>query len=693
MSPAGLTRKHHTRLPPVVFHHVDAEPGSRSSSPLRPRGARAGVEPEAHAVVMTALTGHFFFSKLGAIELDRVVAAMERVSFDPDDVIVAQGSSDDTFFVVGSGHLDVYVDDEPVGVLGPGKVFGELALLYDSPRAAKVVCGPDPCTLWRLDRASFRSVLASASERKLKASQAALKDVPLLKTLKPEQLSKLAHAAREVSFVKDDVIIRKGDIGDCLYCLMSGSVVCKDIGTGVATRSLVLEGRVVFGERALVLDEPRAANVVATADTVTCLTIDRHAVTQVLGDLGALLDHIMAQHALRSVPVLAGLTDDEYTQLATLVHTVSFVQGAVIAAPSTEAVEPTFYVVREGRVTLARDGTAPMQLGSGDYFGELQLLEGTAQPCTATATTTCTCLVLTRSRFLSVVNPGELQSRQRRDASVKDAASRRRQRQRRRGDDADELPVLDVGGGAAAGSTAAPSLPAGGGADVGAGAGAGAGAGTGAGAGMGAAAASTERSDSPSTFSLGLNLSAGGGNKQASRVLRNPRLSQLKPMTEETPSEVEDSDSTSAEATSDVGAFVAAGSTRRRPTSPQRRVFARSPAERAPVLFSRRSISGSALELLKLAPPRPDWTLDDFHLGPVLGVGTFGRVRLVRHKTTGALFALKSLLKQQVGGGCWLCDLFFFPPSSQSFSLAGVPAHTAFQCPGRATQAAVQRVV
>lgn len=43
-----------------------------------------------------------------------------------------------------------------------------------------------------------------------------------------------------------------------------------------------------------------------------------------------------------------------------------------------------------------------------------------------------------------------------------------------------------------------------------------------------------------------------------------------------------------------------------------------------------------------------EYRLEDLDIGETLGTGTFGRVRLVRHKQTGKYFALKILKKAEV---------------------------------------------
>ena len=43
-----------------------------------------------------------------------------------------------------------------------GESFGELALLYNAPRAATIICKSENCELWSLDRNTFTYIIKSA---------------------------------------------------------------------------------------------------------------------------------------------------------------------------------------------------------------------------------------------------------------------------------------------------------------------------------------------------------------------------------------------------------------------------------------------------------------------------------------------------------------------------------------------------
>ncbi len=88
-------------------------------------------------------------------------------------------------------------------------------------------------------------------------------------------LPRQAHAA-------GDVIIRENDPGEAAYIIVSGTVrAFRTVDDNEETLTTMGPGD-VFGEMALLLDEPRAASVQAL-DAVTLLVLDRATLTEGLG--------------------------------------------------------------------------------------------------------------------------------------------------------------------------------------------------------------------------------------------------------------------------------------------------------------------------------------------------------------------------------------------------------------------------
>jgi CRP-like cAMP-binding protein len=104
------------------------------------------------------------FASLTASDLGLLMEHGEWQNVAPDGTIIREGEAGDTFYVVGSGKLDVFRDEQLIGTLGPGSHFGEVALLMDVPRTATVVA-KTPVRVFRIDREAFDRVIAAAFRR------------------------------------------------------------------------------------------------------------------------------------------------------------------------------------------------------------------------------------------------------------------------------------------------------------------------------------------------------------------------------------------------------------------------------------------------------------------------------------------------------------------------------------------------
>ena len=100
------------------------------------------------------------------------------------------GEDGDYFYIVDNGSFQVIVDGKPVSTIGEGSSFGELALLYNSPRAA-TIRSETAATVFSLDRETYRFIIAQSSNSRDVEIKRALAKVPLLQDLTEEQLDKL----------------------------------------------------------------------------------------------------------------------------------------------------------------------------------------------------------------------------------------------------------------------------------------------------------------------------------------------------------------------------------------------------------------------------------------------------------------------------------------------------------------------
>jgi len=80
-----------------------------------------------------------------------------------------------------------------------GEAFGELALLYNAPRAATITSDGD-CVLWGLDRQTFNHIVKDSASKKRDKYDSFLSKVPILSTMEPYERSKLADALQDHKF-------------------------------------------------------------------------------------------------------------------------------------------------------------------------------------------------------------------------------------------------------------------------------------------------------------------------------------------------------------------------------------------------------------------------------------------------------------------------------------------------------------
>jgi CRP-like cAMP-binding protein len=240
--------------------------------------------------ILTVVEGNILFQNLDRDQQGQVVDTMWTKEIKKGTTIIKQGTLGDVFYVVESGSFDIFVSregKEPIRVAtrGPGTSFGELALMYNAPRAATVTATVDSI-VWLVDRWTFRRILTNVENAKYKEYETFLKHVESFGVLLDYERSKIAESLEEVSFPAGHDIVKQGDDAEAFFILKKGEVIATKITPGSLEKQEVKRYRAgdYFGERALITGEVRAATC-TTLMPCECLYLNKAAFISMLGPM------------------------------------------------------------------------------------------------------------------------------------------------------------------------------------------------------------------------------------------------------------------------------------------------------------------------------------------------------------------------------------------------------------------------
>ncbi|XP_068114363.1 cGMP-dependent protein kinase 1 isoform X4 [Hyperolius riggenbachi] len=266
---------------------ISAEPQSfRSYHDLTRQSFKKFTKSErSKDLIKEAILDNDFMKNLEISQIQEIVDCMYPVEYGKDSCIIKEGDVGSLVYVMEDGKVEVTKESVKLCTMGPGKVFGELAILYNCTRTATVKTLTN-VKLWAIDRQCFQTIMMRTGLIKHTEYMEFLKSVPTFQSLPEEILSKLADVLEETHYECGDYIIRQGARGDTFFIISKGKVnVTREDTPGEDPIFLRTLGKGDwFGEKALQGEDVRTANVIA-AEAVTCLVIDRDSFKHLIGGL------------------------------------------------------------------------------------------------------------------------------------------------------------------------------------------------------------------------------------------------------------------------------------------------------------------------------------------------------------------------------------------------------------------------
>lgn len=318
---------------------------------------------EEKAFLVQSLTENYLFEACPKEELEELAQFFEKVNVQAtadgsDPIIVLQGevcSEHNAFFyIVYRGRCNYLVDGKVVGSANPGQSFGELALLYNCPRAA-TVCAivnqpeekePEPslrlddlvkqssCTekttlesftshndeygkvvLFRVHQRDFRCCLQKASESAYGSKVKLLNEVPFLYSATSEQKETLAKAMRPRPFHEGERLVTKGQEKMDWMIIERGEALARNISAGGSSsfndgdsdrayKDFFLTEGDSFGQRNINSETPCVADVISQTVGLAYV-VDRDIFKATLGDLQEAMAASYDGYKLKAIPIMA----------------------------------------------------------------------------------------------------------------------------------------------------------------------------------------------------------------------------------------------------------------------------------------------------------------------------------------------------------------------------------------------------
>eukprot|EP00928_Gymnodinium_smaydae_P039339 TRINITY_DN26892_c0_g1_i1.p1 TRINITY_DN26892_c0_g1~~TRINITY_DN26892_c0_g1_i1.p1 ORF type:complete len:664 (-),score=144.84 TRINITY_DN26892_c0_g1_i1:80-2071(-) len=292
-----------------------------------------------------------------------------------DQPIVQHGTTGEYFFVIKAGTASVKTEDgKVIRQLGPGSVFGEMALLRQCRRTATVSAEGELCC-WVCSSSSFLNAM------RMRCDRDTIKNLDTLTREAYESLEDIAKRSKHAAAWLDNS-----------YNLQTYILRCNDVETAVERVRAELSRR-------FKLRRPSFSDACSESGNGHATTVDEEELVarRATNDEPRAEDVLLIVNAFERALPHHGMHHIEVVGLAKLFMSATFFSENVVTVGT---VASFFFVVRSGTASVeSADGEVLRTLGPGDAFGELALLKRTERSATVRALGSLSCWCCSQANF------------------------------------------------------------------------------------------------------------------------------------------------------------------------------------------------------------------------------------------------------------------------------------------------------
>ncbi|WP_269542248.1 cyclic nucleotide-binding domain-containing protein [Cerasicoccus fimbriatus] len=242
----------------------------------------------------------------------------------------------------------------------------------------------------------------------------------LLKGVNAQILDELAQRVEGVVVDPKQYVCKEGEVGEHLYFVYDGGVeVLMELKSGRPLKITELGVGDVFGEIALLYNVPRTRSIRAARKSLL-LAISRDDFQQlIVRSLGArdVEEIIRKQSFLHRIDLCRNWHPQALTSFSRLANIAEFKAGDTVIRKGMR--NQFFYLIYDGLLEVVADSKRVAKLATGEFFGEISLLQNSTATADIVAITDSHCLVVQRRDFLQFIGKDFLVGLQFEDISSK----------------------------------------------------------------------------------------------------------------------------------------------------------------------------------------------------------------------------------------------------------------------------------
>jgi cGMP-dependent protein kinase len=341
------------------------------------------------------------FKSFSNSQKDILLSLIVTQEFSDGVKIVQENDPGDLLYIIQKGFVTCSKEGKELRRLGKGEVFGDQALLYNTPRTATVTA-TGRCTLLSLGREDLVRALGShLLEIIYKNSLViAIEKSKGLRSLSKTQIDSLYDKVKTCiqPFKFSEVVITKGSPKkEKIFIVLKGCIKSSTTTFGLYS---CIGDEAVLRESKSLWEEDFLAD--CSSDVAVIFKQDLEEA------IGGKMKSVKTQNeiiqVLKKVSLFRNLPPAKLENLANNLKIVRFKAGRKIFEEGDEG--DVFFIVKDGQVEIFRGKTIIRVIGKFDYFGERSIILDEKRTATVVSKTRSHCWTLTKKNFLQIIDEG-----------------------------------------------------------------------------------------------------------------------------------------------------------------------------------------------------------------------------------------------------------------------------------------------